>query len=380
MAASLQSAAAEAEKVGITPAGDSVARDGGSGKQAPPAFAAIPMGTSGAASAPAPAKELPKSQMPSSAFDAEQQMAPTQAPVRAPAKAIEKPAEKIVVKPEVSASLASTSPVPSPTFAALDTQEDSAAGKGSKVGVLLAVAAVILAVLGYFGYTKFVSSKQSTAAPAATSSAAPALPAGPTAEPTTTASATVTASAPSGTVNSPQPSAKNTTPAPKDETSEESDVTVTHPGPKLIVKSGLGERSAQKPEPMADVAAPTLGVNEDQSAISSLVQSTPVAVPKVAAPQQTLRVSQGVTQGLLTRRVQPVYPPQAMQMHIQGAVQVLATISKEGRITTVKILNGDPILSRAAADAVSQWRYKPYFLNGEPVEIQTQIVVNFKLP
>ena len=131
---------------------------------------------------------------------------------------------------------------------------------------------------------------------------------------------------------------------------------------------------------MADVAAPTLGVNEDQSAISSLVQSTPVAVPKVAAPQQTLRVSQGVTQGLLTRRVQPVYPPQAMQMHIQGAVQVLATISKEGRITTVKILNGDPILSRAAADAVSQWRYKPYFLNGEPVEIQTQIVVNFKLP
>jgi protein TonB len=338
------------------------------------------MGTSGAASAPAPAKELPKSQMPSSAFDAEQQMAPTQAPVRAPAKAIEKPAEKIVVKPEVSASLASTSPVPSPTFAALDTQEDSAAGKGSKVGVLLAVAAVILAVLGYFGYTKFVSSKQSTAAPAATSSAAPALPAGPTAEPTTTASATVTASAPSGTVNSPQPSAKNTTPAPKDETSEESDVTVTHPGPKLIVKSGLGERSAQKPEPMADVAAPTLGVNEDQSAISSLVQSTPVAVPKVAAPQQTLRVSQGVTQGLLTRRVQPVYPPQAMQMHIQGAVQVLATISKEGRITTVKILNGDPILSRAAADAVSQWRYKPYFLNGEPVEIQTQIVVNFKLP
>jgi protein TonB len=379
MAASLQRAAAEAEKVGITPAGDSVARDGGSGKQAPPAFASIAMGTSGAASAPAPAKELPKSQMPSSAFDAEQQMAPTQAPVKAPAKAVEKPGEKIVVKPEVPAIIASTSPVPSPTFAALDTQEDSAAGKGSKVGVFLAVAAVILAVLGYFGYTKFVGSKQSTAAPAAASSAAPASPAGPTTEPTTTASATVTASAPSGAVNSPQPSAKNATPAPKEETSEESDVTVTHPGPKLIVKSGLGQRSAQKPEPPADVAAPTLGVNEDQSAISSLVQSTP-AVPKVAAPQQTLRVSQGVTQGLLTRRVQPVYPPQAMQMHIQGAVQVLATISKEGRITTVKILNGDPILSRAAADAVSQWRYKPYFLNGEPVEIQTQIVVNFKLP
>lgn len=380
MAASLQRAAAEAEKAGITPAADSGARDGASGKQAPPAFASIAMRTSGAASAPAPAKELPKSQMPSSAFDAEQQMAPTQAPVKAAAKAPEKPAEKIVVKHEVPTTLASTSAVPSPTFAALDAQEDSAAGKASKAGVLLAVAAVILVVLGYFGYTKFLGNKQSTAAPAGTSSAAPALPAEPATEPTTTASATVTASVPSGSGNSPQASAKNTPSTTKDETSEESDVIVTHPGPKLIVKSGLGERSAQKAEPAADVAAPTLGVNEDQSAISSIVQSTPVAVPKVAAPQQTLRVSQGVTQGLLTRRVQPVYPPQAMQMHIQGAVQVLATISKEGRITTVKILNGDPILSRAAADAVSQWRYKPYFLNGEPVEIQTQIVVNFKLP
>jgi len=121
-------------------------------------------------------------------------------------------------------------------------------------------------------------------------------------------------------------------------------------------------------------------MNDDQSAISNIVQSASVAVPKVATPQQTLKVSQGVTQGLLTRRVQPVYPPQALQMHIQGAVQMLATINKEGKITSVKVLSGDPILSRAATDAVSQWRYKPYFLNGEPVEIHTQIVVNFRLP
>ena len=57
-----------------------------------------------------------------------------------------------------------------------------------------------------------------------------------------------------------------------------------------------------------------------------------------------------------------------------------ATINKQGRITSVKVLSGDAILSRAAVEAVNQWKYKPYFLNGEPVDIQTQITVNFKLP
>ena len=60
-----------------------------------------------------------------------------------------------------------------------------------------------------------------------------------------------------------------------------------------------------------------------------------------------------------------------MQMRIQGAVQLLATISKEGQISNLSVLNGDSILARAATDAVRQWKYKPYYLNGEPVEIQT---------
>ena len=57
-----------------------------------------------------------------------------------------------------------------------------------------------------------------------------------------------------------------------------------------------------------------------------------------------------------------------------------ATINKEGSIANLKVVNGDPVLARAATEAVRQWRYKPYYLNGEPVEIQTQITVNFKLP
>jgi protein TonB len=69
-----------------------------------------------------------------------------------------------------------------------------------------------------------------------------------------------------------------------------------------------------------------------------------------------------------------------MQMRIQGSVQLLATISKEGNISNLNVLSGEGVLARAASDAVRQWKYKPYYLNGEPVEIQTQITVNFKLP
>ena len=67
-------------------------------------------------------------------------------------------------------------------------------------------------------------------------------------------------------------------------------------------------------------------------------------------------------------------------MRIEGAVELSATVSKNGDISTVKVLSGDPQLARAAVEAVKQWKYKPYLLNGEPVEIQTQVTVKFKLP
>jgi protein TonB len=95
---------------------------------------------------------------------------------------------------------------------------------------------------------------------------------------------------------------------------------------------------------------------------------------------QTVGVSQGVSQGLVLKRVQPKYPASALEMRIEGSVDLLATIGKNGNISGLKILKGDPQLAHAAAEAVKQWKYKPYLLNGEPVEIQTQITVDFKLP
>jgi periplasmic protein TonB len=112
--------------------------------------------------------------------------------------------------------------------------------------------------------------------------------------------------------------------------------------------------------------------------IGGIISSTPTAVPKVATPQR-VRVSQGVTQGLVLRRVQPNYPPLARQARIQGSVVLQAEISKSGDIQNLRLISGHPMLGPAAIDAVKQWKYKPYILNGEPVEVETTITVNFTL-
>src|SRR5581483_9491773 len=104
----------------------------------------------------------------------------------------------------------------------------------------------------------------------------------------------------------------------------------------------------------------------------------PVAVPKVQTPQR-VRVSQGVSEGLLVHQVRPTYPPLARAARIQGAVVLQAVIGKDGTIQNLRLVSGHPMLTQAAIEAVKQWRYKPYFLNGEPVEVDTQITVNFTL-
>src|ERR1700733_8907403 len=112
--------------------------------------------------------------------------------------------------------------------------------------------------------------------------------------------------------------------------------------------------------------------------IGGIISSTPVAVPKVATPQR-VRVSQGVSAGLLVRRVNPTYPPLARQARIQGQVILRAVISKDGSIEGLTLVSGHPMLAPAAIDAVKQWKYKPYLLNGEPVEVDTEVLVNFTL-
>jgi protein TonB len=112
--------------------------------------------------------------------------------------------------------------------------------------------------------------------------------------------------------------------------------------------------------------------------LGGMLSSTPVAIPKAATPQR-VRVSQGVSQGMLIRKVQPTYPPLARQARIQGTVVLQALIGKDGAIENLHVASGHPMLTGAALEAVKGWRYKPYYLNGEPVEVETTINVIFSL-
>jgi protein TonB len=111
------------------------------------------------------------------------------------------------------------------------------------------------------------------------------------------------------------------------------------------------------------------------SASSSLA-----AVPKfVPAIPQRIRISAGVTKGLLIHRVEPAYPTLAKSARVQGDVVLSAVIDSNGQIQNLQLVSGHPMLVPAAIAAVKQWRYKPYLLNGQPVEVETTITVIFTL-
>ena len=106
--------------------------------------------------------------------------------------------------------------------------------------------------------------------------------------------------------------------------------------------------------------------------------STPAPVVK-AAPPKKIAISSGVATGLLLQQVKPVYPPIAKAARQSGTVVLHATISKTGTIENLQVVSGNAMLQQAALDAVRNWRYKPYMLNGDPVEVDTTINVVFNL-
>jgi len=114
----------------------------------------------------------------------------------------------------------------------------------------------------------------------------------------------------------------------------------------------------------------------------SLNDSLNRPVPTPVAPPPTIKRefrTSSILQGSLIRRVEPKYPPLAISARIQGPVVLAAVISKAGTIDNLRLVSGHPMLAGAAIDAVSQWRYRPYILNGDVIEVETQITVNFVL-
>ncbi len=138
----------------------------------------------------------------------------------------------------------------------------------------------------------------------------------------------------------------------------------------------------------AAVPQPMLGVNGMEGVssgipggIASIINSVGTGRPAVVKPRAPIssKVSSGVMAGNLLVKTLPQYPAVPRAARIQGTVVLQATISKSGSIENLSVISGPPMLQQAAMDAVRSWRYKPYLLNGEPVEVETTINVVFSL-
>jgi protein TonB len=137
---------------------------------------------------------------------------------------------------------------------------------------------------------------------------------------------------------------------------------------------------AEKPEvaPSSNIATMDLETGIP-GALNEAFHSQPAPRVVPAAPKGLTHLTSTMAAGLLLRKVVPQYPAVARATHTGGTVVLAATISKEGTIINLRVVSGSPLLQQAALDAVSQWRYRPYLLNGQPVDVETTVNVIFTL-
>lgn len=133
------------------------------------------------------------------------------------------------------------------------------------------------------------------------------------------------------------------------------------------------------PEPLPMNTAANWGDSQTMGPGSGVFRRPGAGASVRPEPQTKARVSQGVMDGYLINRFVPEYPPIAREAGIEGTVILQATISKAGKIENLHVVSGPEMLRQAAMNAVSQWRYRPYLLSGEPVEVETTVNVRFTL-
>jgi periplasmic protein TonB len=130
------------------------------------------------------------------------------------------------------------------------------------------------------------------------------------------------------------------------------------------------------PPGFGDVA---LGPGQGPSIPGDNNDGRPIEVPRPGTPQRPVNVSAGVMAALLVDRVEPNYPTLAIAMHLSGTVELEARIGIDGTVQELEVVSGNPILARAAIEAVEQWRYQPTRLSGQPVEVETHVTVVFTI-
>ncbi|MGA7557719.1 MAG: energy transducer TonB [Terriglobales bacterium] len=120
-------------------------------------------------------------------------------------------------------------------------------------------------------------------------------------------------------------------------------------------------------------------------AVSTLNSMTPAPPPNLplaavdADHPKRAQIPEGISTGLLIKKVRPIYPPEALSARIEGTVRLRAVINKAGDVVDLEVMDGPLELVVSAVDAVRQWKYRPYLMNGAPVDVQTQVVVNYSI-
>lgn len=141
----------------------------------------------------------------------------------------------------------------------------------------------------------------------------------------------------------------------------------------------LPEQQLASAPPVDKFIAEAISGGSPNGVLDSILATRAAPTPPPPSRRAPVRVSEGVTEGLRIREVAPAYPRIAQAAGIQGDVRLCAIISRNGEIENLQVLSGHPLLVTAALDAVRQWRYRPFYLNGDPVEVSTQITVRFVL-
>jgi len=144
------------------------------------------------------------------------------------------------------------------------------------------------------------------------------------------------------------------------------------------VKSDDGTVGEDVAPPCLECVPGAIGGGPGLNPVLNSFGTNPIVAPPPPPVSHPPRISH-MMEGNLIYRVQPAYPPLARAARIQGTVQLRAIISRTGTIENLQVISGHPMLVGAALDAVRQWRYRPYLLNGDPVEVETQVTVNFSL-
>lgn len=158
--------------------------------------------------------------------------------------------------------------------------------------------------------------------------------------------------------------------------------------PAILVDEPV-ETSVGDPGPYVPGSVPGAGPGHGSAFVRSLLDSARAAeappaqvarpVEPAKVPAAPIHVSKGVQEAMLIEKVIPRYPQIAINARVQGVVHLTALISRDGRVTQLRVLGGHPLLIPAAIEAVKQWRYRPTLLSGVPMEVVTQVDVHFTL-